>query len=271
MAETTLDQGSTSLADANWGDNSGFATDTAQLAIVNSTAIIDDGLSQGDETLDYLHVRGGAPRFAGLLTIAFDENSVTAPSFSWQVGPGGSVQVAFAGSFPCPIGFSNGGSVRVESGQVENYWNHISGDLSFGAAMTFGASAQLIVRGDRCTIDASGSGDVLPVLRALGGTTTCRRTATTIRIGPGATVIYDGPAAPTLVENNGGTYRPLRNPGTTYDQHAGTVDRDAVRVASAFGTSNIYGGPLVADTALLDFGTINDFGAKGIQTGPPLT
>jgi len=269
MAVAFLNPGSTTLANAAWSDGSGFGTANAELVIQDNTVFISAALDQTGKPIDFLHVRGGAPKFTGLVSIEFDAAAATTPAFLWMAG--GSGRFAFVGSNDADNMLLGGGTLVFESGEVGAWAKITGGTHAIQAGFTFGASAQVLVQGGSLVIEAhSGGTDVVPTLTVSGGTVTCRRACTTVNVSGGGTVIYDGPAAPTTVNLNGGFYRPVRNAGTTVNQTAGSFDSAAIKRATTVTNFNVLGGNVPTVPTLLTITNLNDFGAREAQTGQPL-
>lgn len=258
MALAYLNDGATSLAAANWSDATGFAAG-ATLIIEDITSTISGGLDQSGNAIDYLHVRGGAPRFTGLVTVEFDAAASISPALLWDCA--GSIRLAIEDTtVDCDSLVINGGQFIWEDGEVGSFVRILSGTVTISAAASFGSSCVVMVEGGSVTIDST---DTIPTLQQTGGTVTCRSPITTINQS-GGTLNYDAGTAPTTTNLFGGVYRPAQNAGATVNKHGGRLDVSAIRRATTITTLNNYSPQPVNANSLLTISTNNSFGLDAV-------
>lgn len=273
MAVAYLNPGSTTLADASWSDGDGFSTANAELVIQDSTANITGGIDQTGNPIDYLHIRGGGPRFTGgPLVLQFREVSAVAPALLLNCG--GSASISLVGSFGVDeIVIAGGGNWTFTGGTLDGYLRVMGGTVSFAAGFVFGASSQILADGGSINIAASSGSNVIPLITQNGGSVVCNRGVTTITRNSG-TMVYDSATVPTTHNSNGGNFRGVQSIGATVNSGVGVIDASALKRPATITTWNAFGGLLPAENALLTVTNTNDFGllfAQNPQSGQALT
>jgi len=195
MATAYLNEGSTSLADANWSDSSGFSATTPDLVIEAGTQNITGGLDQSSQTegINSLKIR---PSFTGRIegtggeAMRVDCDNGTSPqdppTIFMQGGAGSFLRYQASGDDNTCDRFvmNSAGQVDITGGTITRL------DLINGSAVV-GASAVVtnaFLQGGSSTIEHNGT--VFTSCIISSGTHTIRRGGTFV-IGGDANVTFD--------------------------------------------------------------------------------
>lgn len=235
-----LTDGATSFDPSSWESGNGFIAN-AELVVSNQTQRFVSGFDQSTNGIDYLHILGGSPKVTGsnILDIKFEAS----PSAEYPLvidTSGGQINLEIDATNDCPVGLFRGTDITVYDGEFGDRLVVESGTVMLNESVTFGASAELIVKGGRVI---SKSTDTIPVLRMTGGYLETESVITTGHVGGGTVVtnVTSTANAMTTLNLYGGTVRMKAGTIPTINQYAGdVVTAQAVRALGAGGTAYLY-------------------------------
>lgn len=217
MAETTLNEGATSLAAANWADATGVV-DNGQLVINRPfgsgvpliTSVDWSGLTVG---IDYLDIKRGAVGTLGSGGSPFKVDADTAATD--RVTNHGNVTLYIE---------AGGGSTLIQNFDCGNLSRNFMVGGTFGTTTVQGGSLDVNESTVLTNFDAyGGQGEIaynatpITLCRIMRGNWTIRRACTTLIVGDSANVIY----APDTAASHTGTS--LFNYGGVIDWRAGAI------------------------------------------------
>lgn len=272
MAVAYLNDGATSVADANWSDGDGFnnSASDSQLIIADQSQAITGGLNQSGSTnpTDYLWILRGAPRIRGTdgssLRYKPDASYTTDANFIWATN-GGLIAVTFETN-ACTLGVLNGGGEVNLTGGTITTLVVLRGTVNIGASCT--VTNLLLMSGSV----VAESGTAFTTVRQSGGRLDSRRRIITAHLTGIGLMLDDNTSGSTMTTMNqyGGTYSPVAGGVATYNLHAGTIALDAAQRELTLGATafvNYSANRIPSDTVLVTFSNKTDYALISGGTG----
>jgi hypothetical protein len=202
---------SCSFSDANnWATTIGGApgagiANTNDAYILNSTSIIDSGLTNAALTLASLTIRGGSPAI-GTSTTSLSLAAITGAASLTYAPTGGELYIS-------PGTVTGRVSAPESSGNLYISGGTLNGDINLGragastiAGVTFGASSRLFTAGYSCTI-AAGISSVPFVSISPGGVVNCSSPIASVTVCANSSLTLLGAATVTTSAVVWGTLR----------------------------------------------------------------
>lgn len=149
-----LNDGATSLAAGSWTDGIGFAAN-ADLVIGASRSRIITALNQSASAINSLHILRGAPRIDGanILEIAYAASPTAEYPLVIDTDGGVMAVQVDTSTNDLPAALFAGTTINVLDGEITSGTVVVlSGSVTFGENVTWGASAKLLVKGGVVTL-----------------------------------------------------------------------------------------------------------------------
>lgn len=253
MAVEYLNDGATTMADAQWSGGTGFATANSTLVVSSGNQQLITGYDNSADTDNGLYLRIEKP-FTGnigtaanpLITTFSDgtagqKTSANTEGYLFYGAGGGSLFVKFdSGAAPLPDVCDNliidtGGYCGVIGGTVA-FLDLINGRCDINGATTVTTAN---IRNGILNIDAKGAGGNVTTMNVYGGTVFVNRPVATLNVYGGTVIMQNTTAtATTTVNQYGGTVIWLAASVTTVNQFQGSFDFSGLQKAATFTTWN---------------------------------